>query len=280
KFVGEFDLVKYFLRRRLFQWSRLLVLARLLQVRTLGGTVERELTLFTTALRIDTSMDCQAEAFFLSRTANRAAQWWYSRGQLIGPNLPLWQLHQRGGSPHPHGQWLSEHGLWKNRIKYGENASHSHEVGCNIRSTFQGGFTNGNRHDQDPARPPHGREERNEQQTSCRVPRVVRGTGNQRDQEERLICGTGSGPSGEVESQSTHGSQSANRRSDQDSCQGRGEVPRGQGRQRLHRPQEVAPCFSKRRPAACRPFAFQLSVVSFSVTRTDFESVYPGGAPL
>jgi len=36
---------------------------------------------------------------------------------------------QEGGRPHPHGQWLFEHGLWKNRIKYGENASHSNEVG-------------------------------------------------------------------------------------------------------------------------------------------------------
>jgi hypothetical protein len=50
------------------------MLARLLQVRALGGTVERELTLFTTALRADSSMDCQAEAFFLPVTANGAAQ--------------------------------------------------------------------------------------------------------------------------------------------------------------------------------------------------------------
>src|ERR1019366_5744746 len=127
---------------------------------------------------------------------------------------------------------------------------------------FSRRITNGNRHDQDPTGPSHGRKARDEQQTDCRIPRVARGSGNQRDQEERRIRGTGSGPFSEVESQGAHGPQSANRRSDQDSCQGRGEVPRGQGREGRNRPQEVAPCFPQRRPAACRPFALQLSVVS------------------
>jgi DNA-binding protein HU-beta len=147
KFVGEFDPGKYFLRRRVFQLSRLLMLARLLQVRALRGTVERELTLFTTALRADASMDGQAKAFFLSVTANGAAQRWYSTGQMIGPNLPLWHFHQRAGPPDPHGQWLCEHDLWKNRIKYGENVSHAIEVGVRYAqlehfycSNFQGGL--------------------------------------------------------------------------------------------------------------------------------------------
>ena len=85
-----------------------------------------------------------------------------------------------------------------------------------------------------------------EQQAGRSVPRDARGSGDQRNQEERRVRTAGSGPSGEVEPQGAHGPQSANRRSNQDSCQDRGEVPRGQGRERLDRTQEVVVCFLNR----------------------------------
>jgi hypothetical protein len=115
-------------------------------------------------LRANASMHRQAEAFFLSVTANGAAQGWYSaRAGVSAPISHYDTFPEAVGSLDPHGQWLSEHGLWKNRIKYGENAFHSNQVGIRYaqlehfcRSNLQGGFTNGNRHDQDPARPPHG----------------------------------------------------------------------------------------------------------------------------
>ena len=78
-----------------------------------------------------------------------------------------------------------------------------------------------------------------EQQAGRGVSRDVRRTCDQRDQEERHFHSAGPGPSGEVEPQGAHGPQSANRRSNQDSCQDRGEVPRGQGREGRDRTQEV-----------------------------------------
>ena len=66
------------------------------------------------------------------------------------------------------GAWssgLPDYDLWKTRMKSGENAFHRDEVGIRYAqvehfycSNLQGGFSNGNRHDQDPARPSHGRE--------------------------------------------------------------------------------------------------------------------------
>ena len=66
----------------------------------------------------------------------------------------------------PHEHWRFEFDLWKTRMKSGENAFHRSGLGIRYAgveqfccSHLQGGFTNGNRHDQDPARPSHGREE-------------------------------------------------------------------------------------------------------------------------
>ena len=63
-------------------------------------------------------------------------------------------------------------------------------------------------------------------------------------------------PLGEVEPQGAHRPQPPDGRSHQDRCQDRGEVPRGQGRQRRHRPaEEVANNFrdseGRHAPAFC-----------------------------
>jgi hypothetical protein len=55
---------------KIFKRAWLLVLARLLQVNTIAGTVERHLALLTATLRADTPVDCRAEAFLLAGFGN------------------------------------------------------------------------------------------------------------------------------------------------------------------------------------------------------------------
>ena len=53
--------------------ARLLMLASLLQIDAVAGTVERHLALLATALRTDASVDGRAEALLLTLFANRTA---------------------------------------------------------------------------------------------------------------------------------------------------------------------------------------------------------------
>ena len=74
KLLGDFDGGKQLVCGYVFQPPRPLVLARLLEVNTVGRAIQRELTLLAAALRADAPVDCRAEAFFLANTADRATQ--------------------------------------------------------------------------------------------------------------------------------------------------------------------------------------------------------------
>ena len=73
--------------------ARLLMLARLLQIDAVTGTVERHLALFATALRTDASMDRRAEAllltFFANRTAHELSLHNYYDISNVGASAPL-----------------------------------------------------------------------------------------------------------------------------------------------------------------------------------------------
>src|SRR6266852_4344985 len=54
--------------------TRLLMLSRLLKIRTVAGAIERHLALLATALRADASMDRGTEALLFANLADGAAQ--------------------------------------------------------------------------------------------------------------------------------------------------------------------------------------------------------------
>src|SRR5271166_829747 len=133
-------------------------------------------------------------------------------------------------------------GLWKTRIKSGENALLTFAdviryalIEHSYRSMIQGGIANGSRNDQDTACSACRREAFTEQQAGSGVDRISGRGRDQGNQEERRICRAGFRPTGEIEPQGAHRSQPADRRSYQNSRQDRREVPRGQGRERHHR---------------------------------------------
>src|SRR6185437_8598994 len=74
KSVANLNLGKQRRRVEILDGARLFVLVRLLQVNTLGGTVQRHLALFAAALRADAPVDRQAEALFLTFFADGAGQ--------------------------------------------------------------------------------------------------------------------------------------------------------------------------------------------------------------
>src|SRR5208337_4640333 len=146
--LRNLDCGKCLLRRKVFEPPRLFVLARLLKVNAVGGTVEGDLALLATALRTNAPVHRRTKAFFLANAADRATQTGHLCGRKSGPKLPLWHLPPTGDVPEPHEQRLFERDLWKNRIKSGENASHRNEVGVRYRqlehfycSNLQGGFS-------------------------------------------------------------------------------------------------------------------------------------------
>src|ERR1051326_2242737 len=97
----------------------------------------------------------------------------------------------------------------------------------------------GSRHDQDPTCPPHGGKTGNEQQDRGGVPGTPGGNRNQRNQKERRVRDSWSGPPRKVQPESPYGTQSADRRTNQNRGQDRGKVPRCQGRERRNRSQKV-----------------------------------------
>ena len=117
KLIRDFDGRKQLLRGQIFQAPRFLMLTCLLEIDTVGRTVERELALLTAALRADTAVDRRAEALFLANVADCAAQTKHLCGRGPGPKLPLWHLPLTGDSPKPHEQRLFERNLWKNPHK-------------------------------------------------------------------------------------------------------------------------------------------------------------------
>src|SRR4029077_3555388 len=74
KLVRDFDLQKQSGRIDLFCGARLLVLARLLQIRTVARAIERHLALLTTALRADASMHRRTEPLLFTDFTDNAAQ--------------------------------------------------------------------------------------------------------------------------------------------------------------------------------------------------------------
>jgi hypothetical protein len=72
--LGNLDMKKQRRRVELLRRSRLFVFACLLQIRTIAGTIQRDLALLTTALRANSPVNGGAEALFLANLADRAAQ--------------------------------------------------------------------------------------------------------------------------------------------------------------------------------------------------------------
>src|SRR5882762_6197847 len=89
--------------------------------------------------------------------------------------------------------------------------------------------THGKGNDKDSAGSPHGGEARNHQQAGRGRPGVAGRHRSERDQEEWRVHHSWNRQAGEGGAQGAAGSQSADRRNDQDQGQDRGEVPRGQG---------------------------------------------------
>src|SRR5258708_748092 len=89
--------------------------------------------------------------------------------------------------------------------------------------------TNGKGNDKDSAGSPHGGEARNHQQAGRSRPGAAGRDRGERDQEEWRVHHSWDRQAGEGGAQGAAGSQSADRRNDQDQGQDRGEVPRGQG---------------------------------------------------
>src|SRR5580704_8553603 len=74
KLLGNFNLQKQRCGVKFIRGARLLMFARLLQIRTVARTIERHLALLATALRTNAPVYCGAEAFFLASLADRATQ--------------------------------------------------------------------------------------------------------------------------------------------------------------------------------------------------------------
>src|SRR5579872_5491983 len=72
--IRDLDLQEQSSRVDLIRRSRLLMLACLLQIRTIERAVERHLALLATALRTDAAMYCRTKALFFSDFADDAAQ--------------------------------------------------------------------------------------------------------------------------------------------------------------------------------------------------------------
>ena len=73
KLVFDFHLDEQVGRVQVRQAARLFMLARLLQIHAVAGTIERHLALLATALRTDAAVDGRAEALLLTFFANRTA---------------------------------------------------------------------------------------------------------------------------------------------------------------------------------------------------------------
>src|SRR5580704_7761 len=176
--LPEADSREHLLGRIFGDVPRFLVLPRLLKIGTFRRTFESDLPLFTAALRTDAIVKSQAEALFFSQIADRAGQPEHLGGRGgESPNSLIMASPCILGRENPHGRCLFERPCGKNRIKYGKNALHGNEVVIGYAQveqsllTLSRRITNGNRHDQDPAGPSHGREERVEQQAGSGVPR-------------------------------------------------------------------------------------------------------------
>src|SRR4051812_22065594 len=94
-------------------------------------------------------------------------------------------------------------------------------------------------HDQDPDRPRNGGEDRHQQQDRRRFPREPVGYGRERSPQERRVRPARPRPPEKGEPQGAYGTQSADRRAHQDSCQDHREVLSREAREGFHRPEEV-----------------------------------------
>src|SRR6185312_4014582 len=140
--------------------------------------------------------------------------------------------------------------LKKSRIKSGKMLASAHadviypmsalkECSYSDASAHISRRKDGSWHDQDPTCPPHGGKTGNEQQDRGGVPGTPGGNRNQRNQKERRVRDSWSGPPRKVQPESPYGTQSADRRTNQNRGQDRGKVPRCQGRERRNRSQKV-----------------------------------------
>ena len=94
KLVFDLDLHEEIGRVQVSQAARLFMLAGLLQIHAVTGTIERHLALLATALRTDAAVDRRAEAFLLAFFANRAAHENYYDISHVGASV-----HARAAAP-------------------------------------------------------------------------------------------------------------------------------------------------------------------------------------
>src|SRR5271166_6695969 len=99
--LGNLNSRKQLLLGPIFQASRVLVLPCLLQVDTVGRTVERQFSLLTATLRADALVDRRTEALRLSNVAECTNQSGAPPRGRTRRKLPLWHLPVAGGSAGP-----------------------------------------------------------------------------------------------------------------------------------------------------------------------------------
>jgi hypothetical protein len=138
------------------------MLARLLQIRALGRAVERHLALLAATLGADAFVEGRTEAFFFAKVADGTAQ----KSTSVAGQLPRKSPHygisvcREASAP----AWMLTFRalLWKNPHKIWRKCFACEEAWYTIRQSSiptahaSRRITNGNWHDQDPARPPHG----------------------------------------------------------------------------------------------------------------------------